>query len=236
MKFALIGHPVAGSLSPVLFGAAYGDRHSYELFDSPSFAECWQKFLGSYSGINVTAPYKQDAYSRCLELSGHAAATGAVNLVLKDGLRGFNTDVDGVMYALKGIRAGSALVVGTGGAARAAVAGAAKLGFRVGVMGRSQDKVSALERLFGLGPAPAEPDVVIYTLPGSAPVPPGLPLAGAVVLEANYRDPQLALTPCRQYIPGTKWLLGQAVAGYGLFTGEEPSIAVMEAALEQFLQ
>lgn len=235
MKFALIGHPVAGSLSPVLFGAAYGDRHQYQLFDSPSFAECWQQFLGNYYGINVTAPYKQDAYARCLELSGNATATGAVNLVLRDGLRGFNTDVDGVMFALNGVPAGSALVVGTGGAARAAIVGASKLGFRVGVCGRSPEKVAALRERFGLGPAPTSPDLVIYTLPGSAPVPP-LPLEGAVVLEANYRDPKLAGVPCRQYISGERWLLGQAVAGYGLFTGEEPSIAAMEAALEQFLQ
>lgn len=237
MKFALIGHPVAGSLSPVLFGAAYGDRHSYELFDSPSFAECWQKFLGSYSGINVTAPYKQDAYSRCLELSAHAAATGAVNLVLKDGLRGYNTDVDGVLYALRGICGETALVVGTGGAARAAIAAAVQMGFRVSVTGRSPEKVAQLEERFNLSHAvPARPDVVIYTLPGSAPVPTGLDLSKSVVLEANYRDPRLSGVPCLLYIPGTKWLLGQAVAGYGLFTGEEPSTAVMEAALEQFLQ
>lgn len=237
MKFALIGHPVAGSLSPVLFGAAYGSRHSYELFDSPSFAECWQKFLGSYSGINVTAPYKQDAYARCLELSAHAAATGAVNLVLKDGLRGYNTDVDGVLYALRGICGETALVVGTGGAARAAIAAAVQMGFRVSVTGRSPEKVAQLGERFNLNHAvPASPDVVIYTLPGNAPVPTVLDLSKSVVLEANYRDPQLSGVPCMLYIPGTKWLLGQAVAGYGLFTGEEPSTAVMEAALEQFLQ
>ena len=67
-------------------------------------------------------------------------------------------------------------------------------------------------------------------------MPSGLPLSGAVVLEANYRDPQLKEVPCKEYIPGLRWLFGQAIAGYKLFTGEEPSIAAMEAALEQFLQ
>lgn len=236
MKFALIGHPAAGSLSPVLFGAAYGDRHSYELFDSPSFGECWEHFLGFYHGINVTAPYKQDAYARCLELSDNAAATGAVNLVLRETLKGYNTDVDGVTYALEGLSGGTALVVGTGGAARAAIVGASRLGFKVGVTGRSPDKVAALEERFGLGPAPAAPDLVIYTLPGSAPVPDGLPLGHAVVLEANYRNPQLRDAPCARYIPGVRWLIGQAVTGYRLFTGEEPPVAAMEAALERFLQ
>ena len=236
MRFALIGHPVAGSLSPVLFGAAYGNKHIYELYDSASFAECWQQFLGNYYGINVTAPYKQDAYARCLELSGNAAATGAVNLVLKDGLRGYNTDVDGVLYALRGICGETALVVGTGGAARAAIVAAATMGFRVSVTGRSPEKVTALEERFGLSPVPSFPDVVIYTLPGSAPVPSGLDLSRSVVLAANYRDPKLSDVPCMLYIPGVKWLMGQAVAGYRLFTGEEPSVAAMEAALEQFLQ
>ena len=236
MKFALIGYPAAESLSPVLFSAAYGDKHTYELFDSPSFAECWQKFLGNYYGINVTAPYKQDAFARCLELSADASSTGAVNLVLKDGLRGFNTDVDGVMYALKGVPVGSALVVGTGGAARAAIAGAKRLGFQVGVTGRSPEKVASLEERFGLGPAPSNPDLVIYTLPGSAQVPSDLLLSGAVVLEANYRNPRLKDVPCRQYIPGVRWLVGQAVTGFKFFTGEEPTVSAMEAAVEQFLQ
>ena len=154
----------------------------------------------------------------------------------KDGLRGYNTDVDGVMYALRGISGETALVVGTGGAARAAIAGAAKLGFRVSVVGRSPEKVAALEERFSLVPAPEYPDVVIYTLPGSAPVPTDVNMSRAVVLEANYRDPQLRDVPCMLYIPGVKWLFGQAIAGFKLFTGEEPSLSAMEAALEQFLQ
>lgn len=236
MKFALIGHPAGGSLSPVLFSAAYGARHSYDLVDSPSFADCWNQFLGNYYGINITAPFKQDAFSRCLELSGNAASTGAVNLVLKDGLKGFNTDVDGVMYALRGIAGETALVVGTGGAARAAIAAAVRLGFRVSVMGRSPEKVAALEERFRLSPVPDCPDVVIYTLPGSAPVPSGLDLSKSVVLEANYRNPQLRDVPCMLYISGVKWLLGQAIKGFSILTGEEPTVAAMEAALEQFLQ
>ena len=236
MRFALIGHPAAGSLSPVLFDAAYGSSHSYDIVDSPSFAECWDRFLGGYSGINITAPFKQDAFARCLELSGNAAATGAVNLVLKDGLRGYNTDVDGVMYALRGISGETALVVGTGGAARAAVAAAAKLGFRVSVKGRSPEKVAELEERFSLSPAPEYPDVVIYTLPGSAPVPQDVNMSRSVVLEADYRNPQLRDVPCMLYIPGERWLLGQAITGFRLFTGEEPDTSAMEASLERFLQ
>lgn len=235
MKFALIGHPVAGSMSPVLFSAAYGGKHSYDLIDG-SFEECRDAFLSGYDGINVTAPYKQNAYACCSWLSPAALRTGCVNLVLREGLRGFNTDVDGVLYALRGGSYERALVVGTGGAARAAVDAALQLGCQVGVWGRSAEKVSSLEKQFGLCGCVENPDLIIYTLPGSAPVPAGLPFSGATVLEAEYRIPQLSAVPCRKYVSGLRWLLGQAAAGYSLFTGEEPSVAAMTAALEQFLQ
>ena len=55
--------------------------------------------------------------------------------------------------------------------------------------------------------------------------------AGAVVLEAEYRIPQLSAIPCRQYVSGRRWMLGQAVAGYRIFTGEEPCIEKMEKVL-----
>ena len=223
MKFALIGNPVAGSMSPVLFSAAYGGKHSYDLIEG-SFEECWSAFLKDYDGINVTAPYKQDAYTKCSWLSPAALKTGAVNLVLRDNLWGFNTDVDGVLYALRGGCYERALVVGTGGAARAAIVAAQQLGCRVGIWGRSAEKVAALEEQFGLCGAVENPDLIIYTLPGSAPVPAGLPFASATVLEAEYRNPQLSAVPCRQYIGGLEWLRGQAIAGFTLFTGEEPLI------------
>lgn len=337
-RFALIGHPVAGSLSPRLFSAAYDGRFAYDLVDRELFADAWQVFLDSYEGINVTAPYKMDAFSSVDELSESALETGAVNLVVRrkadsrpgggaqavprksetpfaassggcapDILVGYNTDVDGVVESVKecGIPVSDALVVGTGGAARAAVVAARRLGCRVTVSGRSFEKAAALVRSLALtasaavSPSPAasaagihsspvsdrslasaaalaagaaavnvvpldqiaalSPDIIIYTLPGSAPVPPGLPTAGAVVLEAEYKAPALALVSptlasppalvspnpacqgsndpalssarCKAYISGRRWLLHQAVAGYRLFTGLEPSIDAMSAAL-----
>ena len=141
-----------------------------------------------------------------------------------------------------------ALVVGNGGAARAAVYAARALGCTVTVCGRSVEKAAALR-------CPAvsfeeasrlHPDLIIYTLPGRAPVPQGLPFAGAVVLEAEYRIPQLSARDCRLYVSGRRWMLGQAVAGYRLgrrwmlgqavagyrlFTGEEPDVQEMLRAL-----
>ena len=250
-RFALIGHPVSGSLSPALFAAAYGERWGYDLIETPSFDEAWERFLAGYDGINVTAPFKLDAFARCDRLSDEACRTGAVNLVLRrDGLcRGFNTDVDGVAGALQecpsfsAASPVSALVVGTGGAARAAVTAALRLGLSVTVCGRSAAKVQAFREAFGCrgillpelsGAGFRCPDIVLYALPGSASVPEmtGHPFREAIVLEAEYRQPALSGIPCRAYIGGRRWLLWQAVAGYRLFTGEEPDVAAMEKAID----
>lgn len=294
-------------MSPVLFGAAYEGRYPYDLIDRPTFQEAWQAFLDGYDGVNVTAPYKQDACAAVDWLSEGARLSGAVNLVVRrDGLlRGYNTDIAGVEEALResghafadalcesGHAFAEALVVGTGGAARAAIVAALRLGCAVTVIGRSPEKVAALAARFACqgmvlqadAPLEASPDgsqgpgtpavaderadaplgafpdvcegpgtpavanekadaplgvpgpsyrpsLVIYTLPGSAPVPAGLPLEGAVVLEAEYKRPRLASAPCKAYISGRRWLLWQAVAGYSLFTGEEPSVEKILRAL-----
>lgn len=232
-RFALIGHPVAGSLSPRLFAAAYGGRYAYDLLDYSCFDDAWAAFLDGYDGINVTAPFKQDAFARVDVLSPDARQTGAVNLVVRaDGkLMGYNTDVDGVTGAVRasGLPVSRALVVGTGGAARAAAAAARQLGCSVTVSGRSLEKAAAL----GYEAIPLDqvrslsPDLVLYTLPGSAPVPPDLPLSSAVVLEAEYKAPALSACRCRAYLSGRQWLLWQAVAGYGLFTGQQPDVENM---------
>ena len=240
MKFALIGHPVAGSLSPCLFSAAYDGRYPYDLLDFEVFEDAWNTFLDQYAGINVTAPFKQDAFAHVDWLSEGARATGAVNLVVKadDGLRGYNTDVDGIVRSVEetGRPVADALVVGTGGAARAAIVAAQKLGCQVAVAGRSANKVEALAQAFGCRgmllseAASYRPDLILYTLPGTAPAP-ALGYADAVVLEAEYKHPALSVIPCRAYIGGKRWLLHQAAAGYALFTGEVPSFEKMSDAL-----
>ena len=234
-RFALIGHPVAGSLSPRLFAAAYGGRYSYDLLDYARFEDAWQAFLDGYEGINVTAPFKLDAFARVDLRAESALETGAVNLVIRtpEGLKGYNTDVDGITGAVReaGLPVADVLVVGTGGAARAAVAAARQLGRSVTVTGRSLPKAQAL----GCPALPLEEvsawegdnPLILYTLPALAPVPEGLPLQNAVVLEAEYKAPRLAQLPCRAYLSGRRWLLHQALAGYSLFTGEVPSAREM---------
>ena len=102
-RFGLIGHPVAGSFSPRLFEAAYGGRYAYDLLEGADFGASWQRFLDHYDGINITAPFKQDAFRSVDVLSDDARRCGAVNLAVKTsaGIVGYNTDVDGVILAVR---------------------------------------------------------------------------------------------------------------------------------------
>ena len=172
-RFALIGHPVAGSLSPRLFTAAYEGRYPYDLIDAP-FDEAWARFLADYHGINVTAPYKQDAFRAVDVLSDGARECGAVNLVLKapDGLlHGYNTDVDGVVGAVRetGFQPSDTLIIGAGGAAMAAVVGAKILGSgTITIANRTYEKAAALAAAHSCNAVPLDaigtlsPDLVIY--------------------------------------------------------------------------
>ena len=233
-RFGLIGHPVAGSLSPRLFEAAYGGRYPYDLLEGAVFGVSWKRFLDDYDGINITAPFKQDAFRAVDVLSDSARLCGAVNLAVKtpEGIVGYNTDVDGVERAVleTSLPVSDALVIGCGGAGRAAAVAAQRLGCRVTLANRTAPRAASLAETLGCDWIPVHalaslsPDLVIYTVPGPMEDLPAFP--DAVILEANYR------TPClegrgKAYVSGLRWLLHQAVAGYGIFTGEMPDAGAM---------
>ena len=166
-RFGLIGHPVAGSFSPRLFEAAYGGRYAYDLLEGADFGASWQRFLNHYDGINITAPFKQDAFRSVDVLSDDARRCGAVNLAVKTsaGIVGYNTDVDGVILAVREacglpipedpdssaarVPLTDALVVGCGGAGRAAAVAAQRLGCRVTLVNRTPARAAALASELG---------------------------------------------------------------------------------------
>lgn len=127
MKFGLIGEVLGHSLSPVIHEkifAALGIGGSYELIEIPrgALADAMPR-LALLDGFNVTIPYKTDIIPFLDEISPEAARIGAVNTVYKkDGrLCGTNTDYIGFARTLERLGAGSgdAVLLGTGGAARA---------------------------------------------------------------------------------------------------------------------
>ncbi len=126
MKYGLIGKKLAHSKSPELH-SKFG---SYEYGLKELSPEELDGFFGEkdFSGINVTVPYKIDAYGYCDEVSEAAKACGCTNTVIKrdDGtLYGDNTDTVGFVKMLSdiptGVKGKKVAVFGTGGASRAVV-------------------------------------------------------------------------------------------------------------------
>ena len=102
-RFGLIGHPIAHSLSPVLFKAGYDGRYPYELIETADFEESYARFIEGYDGINVTAPFKELAFAKAEILTDECKTIGATNLLVKtpEGIKAYNSDYLGVRMWLK---------------------------------------------------------------------------------------------------------------------------------------
>lgn len=132
-QLGLIGRTLAHSFSAKYFAEKFfreglSEEYSYKLYELPTI-DCLKDLLESEPnliGFNVTIPYKQQIIPYLDSLSDEAREIGAVNCVRveSDGrLVGYNTDVDGIRLTLDKLLSGdkveSALILGSGGAARA---------------------------------------------------------------------------------------------------------------------
>jgi len=147
-KFGLIGYPVGYSFSPGYFSRKFekeGIVGNYESFPLEDVAEVTELLEGAYEGLNVTIPYKQAIIPFLDYLGPIAFETGAVNTIKKTeaGLIGHNTDAYGFVASLKEYTdykkmTRSALILGTGGAARAVRYGLIAEGFDCYLVSRSR--------------------------------------------------------------------------------------------------
>ena len=130
-KYGLIGFPIAHSLSPRLFEAAYGGRYTYDLIDTEDFEKAWEGFMYGYRAVNVTAPFKGDAFACADWRSPECGRIGAANLCVNEGgmVKAYNSDYLAVKAILEPLERGTAAVIGYGGAGRAAMAAAEDSGF-----------------------------------------------------------------------------------------------------------
>jgi len=195
--FALIGDPVAHSLSPVMQNAAFralGLRAVYVALrcGSDDVAPLLHALARAGGGGNVTIPHKETAALAVDRRLDDAGEVGACNVFWGEegALVGGNTDVEGVLRALEPLEppAGPWLLVGTGGGARAAAVAAARCGARVAVLSRSPERAAAFERWVaerGVEPAvPNECRLVINATPVGLRADDPLPLEPDAVPEA----------------------------------------------------
>jgi len=251
--FAVAGHPVFHSKSPILFGrgfaaAGYAGAYFRLAARSPEEALAFFRELG-LRGMNVTAPFKAAVRGLVDEVDDAAAAIGAVNAVVADGSRakGCNTDHLGVVGALRahGVPLPGRLfvVVGAGGAGRAAAYGLTKEGAAVTIVNRTSEsaeraaadfgcrsaRIEDLERLLG-----ATDGLVSTISTPETPVEAGWLRPDLAVLDAFYPVSSLARAAERRgcrVIRGEDWLLHQALPAFRLFTGLEPPAEAMAEAM-----
>lgn len=265
---AVIGRPVTQSLSPLIHNAwieAAGLDAVYLAFAPEDEAELWALLqglsCGRALGVNVTAPFKEQARDWAihtgLTLGREAEAAGSVNLlVFEDGRgRAESTDGRGMIAAIReqapalDLAAGPAVVLGAGGAARAAVQALRDEGASdIRVVNRSRDRAEQLAGEAGPGVSAWSLDQMAMALeagqllinaatavetPDLGPLRPG-----AAVLDMTYRPletPLLAAARARGLKPvdGLAMLIGQARPSFEAWFGTPPpSVDVRSLALK----
>ena len=253
-------HPAGHTLSPVIHATAYrvlGLAARYEVFDVPAegLEAAWRSLVArGFRQLSVSIPHKQAVMSLADRLSPAVRAIGAANTLTRtaQGIAADNTDWIGIVRTLE--RRGSwrdarALVVGAGGAARAAVYALAQLGCSVGVVNRSAERAAALAAELGARTATLdEPyDLLIQTTPvGMHPhvaetaVPRAQLRRGALIMDAVYAPLETRLlreareAGCATQ-DGLDWLVLQAVEQLRLWSGRTLDPAPLRAAAEAAL-
>ena len=154
--YGVAGDPVAHSLSPLMMNAAFR-RENINAVYLPLHARSLMDLLTCLrevpvQGASITMPYKQPIVEQLDNTDPLSSKIGACNTVVRaqDGrLYGFNTDVAGIIRPLEPrlhIQGAKVLVVGAGGAARAAVFGLKDRGAEVFVVNRTHEKAQTLAR------------------------------------------------------------------------------------------
>jgi shikimate dehydrogenase len=255
----VMGHPIAHSRSPMLHGYwldRLGIAGAYDRCDVPP--EELESFFASlkakgYVGGNITVPHKTAAMTHVARLDDAAKAIGAVNTIwLEDGrFVGGNTDSTGFLGNLDDRSPGwdadgrFAVVLGAGGAARAATYGLLQRGFSVHLVNRTFEHAEALARHFGadvtahhwdeLGSLLPQTDLLVNaTSLGMLAKPPlEIDLSGlkpsAVVHDVVYVPLETGLLKAatargHRIVDGLGMLLHQAVAGFEHWFGVRPVV------------
>ena len=218
---ALLGHPVAHSLSPRMQNAAFAARGLDWLYVAcdvePAGFETAVRGLvaAGFAGANVTIPHKRAAAALCDEADGEAVNT----LVFSEGrIRGFNTDKE-IVAGLDGSRV---CLIGAGGAAAALLPGL-------------RGDVRQFSRRGEWPPDAAGCDVIV----NATPVRDELlvePRAGQTVVELAYGDGETELVRAARaagarVIDGREALVRQGAASFELWTGVPAPVEVMRRAV-----
>lgn len=267
-RLAVLGHPIAHSQSPPMQNAGLeavglAGEWSYEAIDvAPSDLERVLAELPGqgFVGANVTIPHKEAALALADERSAAAAAIGAVNTLTFTGagIRADNTDAPGLLGALPlDPRGSQALVLGAGGAARAAVWALREAGAEVSVWNRTAPRAADLAAELGVRALGAEelvdldgPGIVVNATSVGLGDASGAPRSGLkefpfsadalhdrlVVVDLVYGAAETELVRAARAcgattVDGLEILVRQGGESFSIWTGLDAPLATMRRAL-----
>lgn len=272
---AVIGAPIAHSLSPIIQNAALRAAGlDYVYAALPVRADALASAVrglrdAGIAGFNVTIPFKTEIIPLLDALSEDARRIQAVNtVVIEDGrMVGHNTDVAGFLagFAERGIAltGKNAVLIGAGGAARAALWGLLRSGVSSVAIGvRSVEKGAALAADFTTDgdvravsfddaawiAACSDADIVVQTTPlGMTPHTEEMPPVDAAVINPSAVVYDLIYTPAEtrflrearargcETINGETMLVAQGAEAFHLWTGKRPDVELMKRVLREEL-
>jgi shikimate dehydrogenase len=257
-KLAVLGHPVSHSRSPAIQNAALAalgldDWHYGAIDAAPDAFEMTVKELSEvgYAGVNVTVPHKEAALALADEASEASQQIGAANTLVfgEGGIEAHNTDADGLLAALPDPPRGHrTLVLGAGGAARAAIWALLWEGAKVEVWNRTPERAEALCAELGCKavtvPRQSEYDLIVNTssagLRGEDPFE-HLPLDRGkftdhqTIVDMVYGERHSRLLKAAEgaraaVVDGLEILVQQGARSLEIWTGRSPDLDVMRAA------
>lgn len=252
-RYAVVGDPVAHSLSPLIhtrwmkdagLDADYTALH----LKSADAATDIRALAGEYHGLNITLPHKLAALAAAARASPDARQVGAANTLTRENdadWSAHNTDVAGFSDALQAaigndLKGKRVVLIGAGGAARAAVLYFAKAGAMLAIVNRSKENAQALAKdlapnaetaeLAQLGSYAEDAAIVVNSasLGHSGASLPALPAGrGRPFLDMSYgkaAEPALSAAASSGWTPhdGLRMLVGQAAAAFHIWFGLSP--------------
>ena len=271
-RVGVIGFPVEHSLSPIMHNAAFkalgmNDWHYDAMSIPPDILRLGLREPRDhgYIGINVTVPHKE-AIMDYVRPDEKALAIGAVNTVDFRSNIGTNTDADGFINDLRAhdvrLAGEPVLVLGAGGAARAAVYGLVRAGAEVAIVNRTKSRAEALVAHLRLAAGLAGPRVTtleeasdwgmslivnctsvgLHPQSDQSPWRQSLPFpAGVTVYDMVYRPANTVLMrQCvdngGRAIGGLGMLARQGAIAFELWTSVAPPVDLMQRVLQAALE
>ena len=251
MLAGIAGQPVTHSLSPVIHNAwlEAGDIDGAYVPFAPKDAAGFDVLVaagraGLVQGLNVTAPFKEQAFALADEVSDAAKATGSANILVFDNghVRADSSDGVGVLYALAeqapelNLKDAVVVMLGAGGAARAGAGALIEAGATIRIFNRSRDRAETLAADLGASVSVADEtalataDLVINALSVQPSIDLSVLKPTAVVMDMTYKPVVtdfLAAARARGLttVDGLAMLIGQATPSFtALFRRPPPSL------------